>query len=118
MNLAMNGTDDSNSSIFVSNFTDPWQGFLKDRWLTARRWDQTSIYIGFIGLVITMPVGMILNILCVIIFAKNNMSTTAVGLHLILLGMADSAECFSAIFIAFWGFGRYVIPGYLYPVDR
>ena len=89
-----------------------------DPWKTAKRWSKTPVYIGFVSLLIFMPIGIFLNLISVIIFIKNKMLKTAVGLHLIFLGLADSMECFSAIFIAFWGLGRTVIPGYLYPIDR
>ena len=89
-----------------------------DPWATAKRWSKTTVTIGFILLIIFMPIGVILNLISVFIFIKNKMSRTAVGLHLIFLGLADALECFSAIFIAFWAFGRIAIPGYLYPIDR
>ena len=89
-----------------------------DPWATAKRWSKTTVTIGFILLLIFMPTGIILNLISVFIFIKNKMSRTAVGLHLIFLGLADALECFSAIFIAFWAFGRTSIPGYLYPIDR
>ncbi len=89
-----------------------------DPWSTARVWSKVVVYIGFVSLVICMSIGTVLNLISVVIFIANKMSRTAVGLHLICLSIADASVCLMAIFIAFWGFGRQTIPGYLYPIDR
>ena len=107
MNLSANND-------MTTDVSDP----VTDPWTTAKRWSKICVYIAFVSNLIFLPVGIILNLISVLIFFKNKMWRTAVGFHLIFLGMADALECFSAIFMTFWPFGRTVIPGYLYPIDR
>ena len=104
------------TSLLLNDVTDSPTEI--DPWATAKRWSKTTVTIGFVLILIFMPIGVILNFISVFVFIKNKMSRTAVGLHLIFLGLADALECFSAIFIAFWAYGSHVIPGYLYPIDR
>ena len=119
LNTVANVIADNITSLLINDsVTDYASNPTPDPWKTAKRWSKTCVHIGFYTNVICLPVGIILNLISVIIFVKNKMSRTAVGLHLIFLGLADALECFSAIFMTFWPFGKTVIPGYLYPVAK
>ncbi len=85
-------------------------------WKTAKSYTDLSRLIGFILLNFN-PIGLLLNILCFVIFIKLKMYRTAVGLHLTCLSIADALVMFGGSFVTFWFLGRAVIAGYIYPVD-
>ncbi len=89
---------------------------IEGAWKTAKHYTDLSKLIGFILLNFN-HVGVLLNLLCFIIFIKTRMYRTAVGLHLTCLSIADAFVTFGACFVTFWFLGRAMIPGYIYPID-
>ena len=87
-----------------------------DAWKTAKHYTELSKLIEFI-LFNFNHLGVLLNILCFVIFIRMRMYRTAVGLHLTVLSIADGLVTLGACFVTFWFLGRAMIPGYIYPID-